>query len=54
MRSLNKFYLENPALWERDTDNGGLTWLSTHRDDNTLSFSRNDKNNDSVITFFNF
>ncbi len=54
MRSLNKFYLENPALWERDTDNGGLTWLSTHRDDNTLSFARNDKNNDSVITFFNF
>ncbi len=55
IRALNKFYLEQRSFWEKDTDSRGLNWISTHKDDNTLAFSRHgNKKNDFIISFFNF
>ena len=52
---LNKFYLENSALWEIDYSWEGFKWVSS--DDctqNIIAFMRTDKRKNSLIVIINF
>lgn len=55
IKSLNKFYLENPALWEMDGMDGGYRWGDSVQSENSLTFIRQGKNkNEFLIGVFNF
>ncbi|MFM6980102.1 MAG: 1,4-alpha-glucan branching protein GlgB [Micrococcales bacterium] len=55
VHSLNKVYLENPALWELDHDWHGFTWIDGgHADANALSFLRYDKAGNPIACVINF
>lgn len=55
MRALNHFYLDTPALWERDTDYAGFRWVreadALH---STLAFLRFDAEDRALLCLFNF
>ncbi len=54
-KSANQFYLEQPALWQRDRDWGGFEWLEP--DDaqgNTIAFLRRDKAGKPLVVVCNF
>ncbi|MDP1836313.1 MAG: 1,4-alpha-glucan branching protein GlgB [Chlamydiales bacterium] len=36
VRDLNHFYLEHPALWEKDFDHTGFEWVGLHDRDNSV------------------
>ena len=52
---LNKFYLENSALWEVDYSWEGFKWIS-HDDysQNIIAFERTDKRKNSIVVIINF
>ena len=55
VKTLNKFYLDNPAFWEIDYSWEGFNWISS--DDNTqsiIAFNRTAKNGESVTVVCNF
>ncbi len=55
VKTLNKFYLENPAFWEIDYSWEGFNWISS--DDNTqsiIAFNRTDKNGEAITVVCNF
>ncbi|MGL5124653.1 MAG: 1,4-alpha-glucan branching protein GlgB [Fusobacteriaceae bacterium] len=55
IRSLNKFYLDSPALWELDGVEGGYRWGDSVQCDNTLTFIRQgEKKNEFLVGVFNF
>lgn len=55
VKELNKFYAENPPLWEIDYDWDGFQWITSDDSDNSVSaFRRIDKNGDDVLAVFNF
>ena len=55
VKSLNKLYLENDALWSRDSGWDGFVWI-TNGDfqGNTLSFRRISKDDKELICLYNF
>jgi len=54
--NLNKFYTENPALWEQDFTSEGFQWLDLEdRDNSIISFARfAKKRDDHLVCLFNF
>lgn len=52
---LNHFYLNNPALWERDDSWAGFQWINAdNREQSVLSYRRRDKNGGELIIVINF
>ena len=53
--TLNRTYVENPALWQRDHEHGGFQWVDGgNADANTLSFIRYDRAGNPVAVVVNF
>ena len=49
---LNKFYKENPALWQLDNKEEGFEWIDADNSEkSTLSFIRRGKNEDDMLIF---
>ncbi|MEV0600907.1 1,4-alpha-glucan branching enzyme [Streptomyces sp. NPDC050315] len=55
VRELNRQYGATPALWERDTDPGGFSWIDGGAwEDNVFAFVRYDAEGDPLIAVCNF
>ncbi|MBZ4015643.1 1,4-alpha-glucan branching enzyme [Streptomyces purpurogeneiscleroticus] len=55
VRELNRLYSATPALWERDTDPGGFSWIDGGAwEDNVFSFVRYDADGDPLVAVCNF
>jgi len=54
-RGLNRFYRENPPLWENDASWEGFSWLTVDdRDSNVIAFERIDRSGGRIAAVFNF
>ena len=52
---LNHFYLESPALWQRDTVSDGFSWIDADDADRSLySYRRRDDEGGELIVLLNF
>ncbi|MGW8379638.1 1,4-alpha-glucan branching enzyme [Streptomyces sp. ODS28] len=55
VRDLNACYLATPALWQRDTDPGGFSWIEGGAaEDNVLAFLRYDAEGAPLLAVANF
>ncbi|MDD4125830.1 MAG: 1,4-alpha-glucan branching protein GlgB, partial [Eubacteriales bacterium] len=55
VRTLNKFYLANSELWQRDGEHGGFRWLDAdRRNDNVFLFERVNDKGSRLVCAFNF
>jgi 1,4-alpha-glucan branching enzyme len=56
LATLNKLYIDHPALWELDSSNEGFSWLDLEdRDNSIISFCRYGHNpDDHLVCIFNF
>jgi 1,4-alpha-glucan branching enzyme len=55
VKALNRFYLDNPALWEKDFSSGGFNWISGEdREQNILLYERCSKSGEKLIVLQNF
>lgn len=53
--SLNRLYLNTPALWEQDDGWQGFSWIDADdRDESVISYRRYDKNGGDVTVVLNF
>jgi 1,4-alpha-glucan branching enzyme len=53
--TLNRLYLENPAMWQLDHDHRGFTWIDGGAADaNVLTFIRWDESGDPIAVAINF
>jgi 1,4-alpha-glucan branching enzyme len=53
--ALNRAYLDNPAMWQRDHEHAGFQWIDGgNADANTLSFLRFDDAGNPVAVVVNF
>ena len=54
VKELNKFYLEEPALWENDTSWDGFEWIDAdNNNDNVFSYVRKDKKGNILTVILN-
>ncbi|SOE78794.1 1,4-alpha-glucan branching enzyme [Streptomyces sp. OV198] len=55
VRDLNTVYRHEPALWQRDTDPAGFTWIAGDAaDDNVLAFLRHDADGTPLLAVSHF
>ncbi|MZD08835.1 1,4-alpha-glucan branching enzyme, partial [Streptomyces sp. SID5785] len=55
VRELNNLYRASPALWERDTDPSGFTWVrSDAADDNVFAFLRHAADGTPLLSVTNY
>ncbi|MEU9097295.1 1,4-alpha-glucan branching enzyme [Streptomyces sp. NPDC048361] len=55
VRDLNRAYATQPALWERDTDPAGFSWLAGDAaEDNVFAFLRHDASGAPLLSVSNF
>ena len=55
VRTLNRLYLDTPALWENDSDWGGFQWIAPDdRDNSVISFRRLSRKGQEVLVICNF
>ncbi len=55
VQALNRFYLNNPPLWENDRNWQGFRWIRVDdRDNGVFAFRRVGKDGDELICVFNF
>ncbi|MEV4453828.1 1,4-alpha-glucan branching enzyme, partial [Streptomyces mirabilis] len=55
VRDLNTVYRHEPALWQRDTDPAGFTWIAGDAaDDNVLAFLRHDTDGTPLLAVSHF
>ncbi|MCX5560877.1 1,4-alpha-glucan branching enzyme [Streptomyces sp. NBC_00038] len=55
VRDLNTTYQHQPALWQRDTDPTGFTWITGDAaDDNVFAFLRHDTNGTPLLAVSHF
>ena len=53
--TLNKLYVENPAMWQLDHHHSGFVWIDGgNADGNLLSFLRYDDNGEPIAVVINF
>ena len=53
--TLNRVYLENPALWQMDHDYRGFQWIDGgNADQNTVTFVRYDDDGEPIVVVVNF
>ena len=53
--SLNRFYLENPALWNADEGPASFAWIDPdNKEESILSYRRIAKNGEELVVFLNF
>lgn len=51
-KDLNKFYIENKALWELDYDNKGFNWIEANNSNQSiLIFYRKSRNDNETLVF---
>ena len=54
-KDLNRFYRDNPPLWENDSDWEGFGWISADdRDQSVIAFRRTDRKGQTIIVVCNF
>ncbi len=54
-KSINKFYVQNPAFWEQDQNWQGFQWIEADDCDNNIyAFLRRDKVGESILIICNF
>ncbi|WP_159084975.1 1,4-alpha-glucan branching protein GlgB [Planctomonas deserti] len=51
---LNRAYVENPPLWQRDNEAGGFDWLNDSSELNVVSFLRWDRDGNPIAVLHNF
>ncbi|PPJ40705.1 alpha amylase C-terminal domain-containing protein, partial [Pseudoxanthomonas sp. KAs_5_3] len=52
---INTVYRHEPALWQRDTDPAGFTWIAGDAaDDNVLAFLRHDADGTPLLAVSHF
>jgi Alpha amylase, C-terminal all-beta domain len=51
---LNRTYVDNAALWQRDNEQGGFDWLNDSSDQNIVSFLRWDREGNPIAVLQNF
>ena len=55
VKAINRFYLENPELWEIDDTWDGFEWIDADAADmNVISYRRRDKKGHEIIVVLNF
>ncbi|WP_246843554.1 alpha amylase C-terminal domain-containing protein, partial [Allokutzneria sp. NRRL B-24872] len=55
VRDLNQVYAATPALWQRDTDPEGFSWIEGDaREDNVFAFLRFDADGSPLLAISNF
>lgn len=54
MKELNHLYLDHPALWEKDFDRDGFTWLDCHQEGRVIYAMQRMSGDQTVIGVFNF
>lgn len=53
--TLNRLYLENPAMWQLDHEPSGFTWIDGgNADANLISFLRHDEKGNTIAVVVNF
>ena len=55
IKSLNRFYLSHPPLWENDSDWNGFQWIKVDdRDNGVLACRRIARNGEEILAVLNF